>query len=128
MKLAQTRALMSSVTSVKGCSLCSLSVVQLWALLHFIMPTLFDSHAEFDEWFSKDIESSVEKKSSVDQRTSSNSFEGLFLHCWIWVWLLLLHLLCNFLSGRMVVSIVQMLLIPRRIHRRVTGVVPSSFQ
>ncbi|KIR33206.1 DNA helicase INO80 [Cryptococcus deuterogattii MMRL2647] len=31
---------------------------ELWALLHFIMPQLFDSHEEFAEWFSKDIESS----------------------------------------------------------------------
>lgn len=30
---------------------------ELWSLLHFIMPTLFDSLAEFSEWFSKDIES-----------------------------------------------------------------------
>jgi chromatin-remodeling ATPase INO80 len=30
---------------------------ELWALLHFIMPSLFDSHDEFSEWFSKDIES-----------------------------------------------------------------------
>lgn len=30
---------------------------ELWALLHFIMPTLFDSHDEFADWFSKDIES-----------------------------------------------------------------------
>lgn len=29
---------------------------ELWALLHFIMPTLFDNHEEFNEWFSKDIE------------------------------------------------------------------------
>lgn len=29
---------------------------ELWSLLHFIMPTLFDSLAEFSEWFSKDIE------------------------------------------------------------------------
>ncbi|VDQ10280.1 unnamed protein product [Trichobilharzia regenti] len=29
----------------------------LWALLHFIMPTLFDSHDEFANWFSRDIES-----------------------------------------------------------------------
>lgn len=29
---------------------------ELWALLHFIMPTLFDSHDEFSTWFSKDIE------------------------------------------------------------------------
>jgi len=29
---------------------------ELWSLLHFIMPTLFDSLSEFSEWFSKDIE------------------------------------------------------------------------
>eukprot|EP00049_Salpingoeca_infusionum_P019547 m.362363 g.362363 ORF g.362363 m.362363 type:complete len:1404 (+) comp20404_c0_seq1:299-4510(+) len=33
------------------------TMAELWALLHFIMPTLFDSHAEFNQWFSKDIES-----------------------------------------------------------------------
>lgn len=30
------------------------------------MPTLFDSHDEFNEWFSKDIESHVEKQSGID--------------------------------------------------------------
>ena len=39
------------------------SMQELWALLHFIMPTLFDSHDEFSEWFSKDIESHVENRS-----------------------------------------------------------------
>ncbi|KAF8330420.1 P-loop containing nucleoside triphosphate hydrolase protein [Cantharellus anzutake] len=38
------------------------SMHELWALLHFIMPTLFDSHDEFNEWFSKDIESHAENK------------------------------------------------------------------
>lgn len=33
--------------------------VELWALLHFIMPSLFDSHDEFNEWFSKDIENAA---------------------------------------------------------------------
>jgi len=37
---------------------------ELWALLHFIMPTLFDSHDEFNEWFSKDIENAAENKGS----------------------------------------------------------------
>ena len=32
------------------------SMAELWALLHFIMPDFFDSHNEFNEWFSKDIE------------------------------------------------------------------------
>ena len=40
---------------------------QLWALLHFIMPTLFDSHEEFNEWFSKDIENHAENKTAIDQ-------------------------------------------------------------
>jgi len=31
------------------------------------MPTLFDSHEEFTEWFSKDIESHVEKQSGLDE-------------------------------------------------------------
>ena len=31
----------------------------MWALLHFIMPSLFDSHEEFSEWFSKDIENAA---------------------------------------------------------------------
>ena len=31
-------------------------MAELWALLHFIMPKLFDSHEHFQEWFSKDIE------------------------------------------------------------------------
>lgn len=39
-----------------------ISPVELWALLHFIMPSLFDSHDEFNEWFSKDIENAAEKK------------------------------------------------------------------
>ncbi|CAN3355928.1 chromatin-remodeling ATPase Ino80p [Diutina catenulata] len=33
------------------------SMQELWALLHFIMPSIFDSHDEFSDWFSKDIES-----------------------------------------------------------------------
>lgn len=40
------------------------SMQELWALLHFIMPTLFDSHDEFSEWFSKDIESHAENLGS----------------------------------------------------------------
>ncbi|KAF4528299.1 hypothetical protein B566_EDAN014974, partial [Ephemera danica] len=44
------------------------SMAELWALLHFIMPTLFDNHEEFAEWFSKDIESHAEHKGSIDER------------------------------------------------------------
>ena len=39
---------------------------ELWALLHFIMPTLFDSHDEFSDWFSKDIENHAQKNSELN--------------------------------------------------------------
>lgn len=44
---------------------------ELWALLHFIMPSLFDSHDEFNEWFSKDIENAAagdNKSSRLNER------------------------------------------------------------
>ncbi|VVC24393.1 Helicase superfamily 1/2, ATP-binding domain,Helicase, C-terminal,P-loop containing nucleoside [Cinara cedri] len=44
------------------------SMAELWALLHFIMPTMFDSHDEFTEWFSKDIESHAENKTGIDEK------------------------------------------------------------
>lgn len=44
------------------------TMAELWALLHFIMPTLFDSHEEFNEWFSRDIESHAENKSTIDEK------------------------------------------------------------
>lgn len=40
---------------------------ELWALLHFIMPSLFDSHDEFSDWFSKDIESHAESNTELNQ-------------------------------------------------------------
>lgn len=43
------------------------SMHELWALLHFIMPSLFDSHDEFSDWFSKDIESSAETKGAMNE-------------------------------------------------------------
>lgn len=39
---------------------------ELWALLHFIMPTLFDSHDEFSDWFSKDIESHAQSNTRLN--------------------------------------------------------------
>lgn len=40
---------------------------ELWALLHFIMPSLFDSHDEFSDWFSKDIESHAATNTKLNE-------------------------------------------------------------
>lgn len=48
------------------------TMAELWSLLHFVMPALFDSHDEFKEWFSKDIEGHVEgTKGKVDEKQMS---------------------------------------------------------
>ena len=43
------------------------SMAELWALLHFIMPKLFDNHEQFQEWFSKDIEASSMDKGELNK-------------------------------------------------------------
>lgn len=43
------------------------SMHELWALLHFIMPSLFDSHDEFSEWFSQDIEKNADKQNGMNE-------------------------------------------------------------
>jgi len=43
------------------------SMSELWALLHFIMPNLFDSHEQFQEWFSKDIEAHSQEKGELNK-------------------------------------------------------------
>lgn len=51
---------------------------ELWALLHFIMPTLFDSHEEFSEWFAKDIENhATQIETVIPGQSQSTKGQGL---------------------------------------------------
>lgn len=43
------------------------NMAELWALLNFVMPDLFDSHELFNEWFSKDIEAHSQDARELDQ-------------------------------------------------------------
>ncbi|KAJ6831477.1 DNA helicase INO80-like [Iris pallida] len=43
------------------------NMAELWALLHFIMPTLFNSHEQFNEWFSKGIEGHAEHGGTLNE-------------------------------------------------------------
>ncbi|VEL29108.1 unnamed protein product [Protopolystoma xenopodis] len=45
--------------------------------MHFIMPTLFDSHDEFSAWFSKDIESQASATAGGGGGGSLNSSSSL---------------------------------------------------
>jgi len=41
------------------------TMADLWASLHFIMPTFFDSQNEFQDWFLKDIDSNDSNSSKL---------------------------------------------------------------
>lgn len=67
------------------------NMAELWALLHFIMPTLFDSHEQFNEWFSKGYVFLMLAYSSLHYLTKNRSYLlHLFLYhqnwesCWTW--------------------------------------------
>lgn len=36
------------------------SVMELWSLMHFLMPSVFSSHTDFKEWFSNPLTGMVE--------------------------------------------------------------------
>lgn len=56
------------------------SMQELWALLHFIMPSLFDSHDEFSDWFSKDIERNASGSSNTKSTTGFDAHQLQRLH------------------------------------------------
>lgn len=41
------------------------TLIELWSLLHFLMPQVFRSHSEFKEWFQEPIETLVEADTDV---------------------------------------------------------------
>jgi len=44
------------------------SMNELWALLHFSMPELFESREEFSDWFGRDVEDAATEGARLDQR------------------------------------------------------------
>ena len=43
------------------------NLMELWSLMHFLMPTLFQSHSEFKSWFSNPLMEMVDDGDLVDQ-------------------------------------------------------------
>lgn len=46
------------------------SVMELWSLMHFLMPDVFESHSEFKIWFSKPLNEAAQAQAAgIDERT-----------------------------------------------------------
>lgn len=41
--------------------------MELWSLMHFLMPNLFSSHREFKEWFSNPVTGMIEGNSEYNE-------------------------------------------------------------
>jgi SNF2 family DNA or RNA helicase len=41
--------------------------MELWSLMHFLMPHVFESHKEFKDWFSNPVNSMIEGESMVNE-------------------------------------------------------------
>jgi SNF2 family DNA or RNA helicase len=77
MLLTGIKIIFSKLKKKKGTPIQN-NMAELWALLHFIMPSLFDSHEEFNEWFSKDIENHAKKTNNSE--TNLNELQLQRLH------------------------------------------------
>eukprot|EP01119_Soliformovum_irregulare_P001865 TRINITY_DN1170_c3_g1_i2.p1 TRINITY_DN1170_c3_g1~~TRINITY_DN1170_c3_g1_i2.p1 ORF type:complete len:1172 (-),score=371.67 TRINITY_DN1170_c3_g1_i2:332-3847(-) len=42
-------------------------LMELWSLMHFLMPAVFQSHKEFKDWFSNPVNTMIEGDSSVNE-------------------------------------------------------------
>jgi E1A-binding protein p400 len=40
-------------------------LMELWSLMHFLMPAVFSSHAQFKDWFSNPLTGAVETGAEV---------------------------------------------------------------
>ncbi|EFC49535.1 predicted protein [Naegleria gruberi] len=47
------------------------NVMELWSLMHFLMPQVFQSHSEFKDWFSNSIQGMVEGKQELNRELIS---------------------------------------------------------
>ncbi len=48
-------------------------LMELWSLMHFLMPALFASHADFKDWFSNPLNGMVEGEQAVNKVPSLSS-------------------------------------------------------
>lgn len=43
------------------------NLMELWSLMHFLMPNIFESHKEFKEWFSNPVTGMIEGNSEYNE-------------------------------------------------------------
>lgn len=55
------------------------NLMELWSLMHFLMPSLFSSHREFKEWFSNPVTGMIEGNSEYNENIIRRLHKVLFM-------------------------------------------------
>lgn len=55
------------------------NLMELWSLMHFLMPNVFQSHREFKEWFSNPVTGMIEGNSEYND----SIIKRLHKVCWL---------------------------------------------
>ena len=53
------------------------NVMELWSLMHFLMPDVFQSQKEFQDWFSDPVRNMVEGKAALNHKKSKEILDSL---------------------------------------------------
>jgi hypothetical protein len=59
-------------------------LMELWSLMHFLMPHVFQSHQEFRDWFSNPITGMVEGQEQVSMQNIVQSYGGAYESSYAW--------------------------------------------
>jgi hypothetical protein len=59
-------------------------LMELWSLMHFLMPHVFQSHQEFRDWFSNPITGMVEGQEQVSMENIVQSYGGAYDSSYAW--------------------------------------------
>lgn len=57
--------ILSSASNRLGLPVVQNDLMELWSLMHFLMPAVFSSHAQFKDWFSNPLTGAVETGQEV---------------------------------------------------------------
>ena len=55
------------------------NLMELWSLMHFLMPHVFQSHREFKEWFSNPVTGMIEGNSEYNESIIKRLHKVIYL-------------------------------------------------
>lgn len=61
------------------------NLMELWSLMHFLMPHVFQSHREFKEWFSNPMTGMIEGNSEYNDSIIKRLHKVIYLNSYFFI-------------------------------------------